>query len=174
MKCSSCYAENPPWAAVCQTCGGAVQPLEFCPGGHLLPPGVRECPVCPSEWPETPVFEGPPILRGLLWVERGRLLAIPAAGGDDDRSYIELRDDEAPLNIGEDTRGRARLFQSEDPAVTVRIVVRPSGVLVCQKGGASPAVPLAYVPLAAGGALDLGNTRLRLLTWPVPAWVEKA
>ena len=64
MKCSHCYAENPPWSTVCSSCSQPVHRLEICFQGHLLPPGVQECPVCPSLWPEISAFAGPALLRG--------------------------------------------------------------------------------------------------------------
>lgn len=175
MKCSTCYSENPPWAAVCAVCGGKVLPLEFCLNGHLLPPGVRECPVCPNEWPEVPGYAGPPVLRGVLWVERGAVVARDAEG-ETELPYVEVRDREAPVALSTDARGRARLTDEQDAAAVVRILMRPEGLMVCKK--AAPGVlraeagPLRFEALAAEHSLDVGNARLRYLAWPVPQWVD--
>ena len=172
MKCSHCYVENPPWSTVCSSCGQPVLRLEICPQGHLLPPGVQECPVCPSLWPEVSSFAGPPLLRGLLWVETGRLVTASDPGKD--LAYIEIRDQESPLVLSLQPSGAAYLAEDDDGDVICRILMRPQGVQVCNKYRpvAHPG-PLAFEPLPAGEKFDLGRTSFRLLEVRPPVWVEK-
>jgi len=175
MKCSSCYAENAPWATLCSTCGNPTLALELCPNGHLLAPGQRDCAVCPSAWPEVPPFQGPPVLRGLLWVERGDLVGSANEGSGERLYFCELRDREASIALGIDARGRARLLADDDPETVARLVVRPSGFSLCRRGGrATRPGPLAYEPLHPGSSFDLENVRLRLVTWEIPAFPEGA
>lgn len=178
MKCSQCYADNPPWATVCHACGLSVCRLELCPAGHLLPPGAGDCPVCPDLWPETASFSGPAILRGLLWVEGGRLVADAEPGNDvsdsNDVPYLEIRDADLPLAIAASPSGVARIVPLDAPAATCRILMRPEGLSVCDRQVRRRSGPPAYGPLRAGDALTLGTVRLRFQALSPPAWVEKA
>jgi hypothetical protein len=172
MRCSHCYAENEAWATICSACGQAVLRLEFCPGGHLLPPGVRDCPVCPSLWPEVSSFAGPPLLRGLLWVETGRL--APAADPGRELAYLEVRDQENPIGLILRPTGAVHVTTNDDEGVSCRILMRPEGVQVCDKsrpreGSGAP----SYVVLRPGEKLALGGTTLRHQEVQPPLWAQK-
>lgn len=171
MKCSHCYSDNQPWATVCSACGQSVLRLEFCPRGHLLPPGVRDCPVCPSLWPEVDAFAGPPVLRGLLWVEQGRL--APASDPHKKLAFLEIRDQEAPLGLTVRPSGTVCVVGEDDPDSSCRILMRPSGVKVCCRRPGQPSAPPAYQPLPCGERFDLGGATLRHLGLQPPVWVEK-
>jgi len=172
MKCSHCYADNKAWATVCEACGQAVQRLETCPLGHLLPPGGRDCPVCPSLWPEVDAFAGPALLRGLLWVDAGKL--AEARAPDRLLAYLEVRDRDRPVSLARRASGRVEVAPEDDPDVVCRLLMRPGGPRVCNKS--APADPRSlpqYVPLPPGSSLDLGEVRLRFLDLAPPAWAEK-
>ena len=172
MKCSHCYAENPPWSTVCSSCGQSVLRLEICSLGHLLPPGVQECPVCPSLWPEVKSFAGPPLLRGFLWVETGRLAA--AADPGKELAYLEIRDGESPLALTLQPSGVVHLAGDDDRNVNCRILMRPEGVQVCNMNRpGTHSGPLAYEPLLPREKFDLGRTSFQHLEVQPPVWVEK-
>lgn len=168
MKCSSCYADNAAWAAVCVMCGEPVVPVELCANGHILPPGSRDCPICPSMWPDAPPFAGPPILRGILWVERGRLKE-----GEPARvlPYLEVRDLDLPLTLDQPAPDELRLAPVESKSGVARILMRPQGVSVCRKAGARGG-KLAWESLAAGETLTLGGVKLCLVPFEVPRRLE--
>lgn len=172
MKCSHCYATNPGWATVCLSCSQPVQRLELCPSGHLLPPGVKDCPVCPDLWPEVTDFAGPPLLRGILWLESGRLTTHAEPGVD--LAFLEVRDQEQPLALKSLPTGAAQLVADDDPDVLCRILMRPDGVQVCHRhgGGATPGPP-TYRTLRAGESFDAGQASFRYQELPPPAWAEK-
>ncbi|MFC1572791.1 hypothetical protein ACFL6M_04250, partial [Candidatus Eisenbacteria bacterium] len=172
MKCSQCYAENKPWATVCSSCGLSILRLETCPMGHLLPPGGQECPVCPSMWPEVGHFAGPPVLRGFLWVERGRL--ANASDPRTEMAYVEVRDQETPLALASQPAGALHLTGEDDPDVDCRILMRPESVQVCNRTRTGRrSGPPVYEPLPPGQSLDLGGTSFRYLGVQPPVWVEK-
>ena len=172
MKCSHCYAENQPWATVCSSCGQSVLRLEICPAGHLLPPGAHECPICPSLWPEVESFAGPPVLRGFLWVEKGRLISASDPGKE--LAYVEIRDGESPLALTLQPTGAVYLAGEEDPEVDCRILMRPEGVQVCSRGRpGGRAGPMEYQMLPPGEKVDLGSTSFRHMQVQPPPWVEK-
>jgi hypothetical protein len=164
VKCGSCYAGNAAWAAVCVMCGEPVVPVELCANGHILPPGSRDCPVCPSMWPDVAPFVGPPLLRGVLWVERGRLKE-----GESGRAlpYLEVRDLETPLTFDQAAPDELRLAPAEAKSGVARILMRPDGVSVCEKAGGRSGKP-AYVPVVAGEILTLGGVRIRFVPFEVP------
>ena len=172
MKCSSCYADNEPWATVCSACGQSVRRLELCPSGHLLPPGEQECPICPSLWPEVGAFAGPPLLRGLLWVERGRLTA--GAEPFEELAFLEVRDQENPLALAPQTSGAVRVSDESDSEVSCRILMRPDGLKICRinQSGRRAGAPV-YEPLTAGETFDLGGTSLRYQEMRPPSWAVK-
>ena len=172
MRCSHCYTDNPTWATVCSSCGKSVLRLEICPAGHLLPPGEQECPICPSLWPEVDSFSGPPMLRGFLWVESGRLATV--AEPAQELAYLEIRDRESPLALTLLPSGVVHLTEDDDYDARCRILMRPDGVRVCDKN--QPAIHSglpAYEPLLAGKTLRLGRTSFRHIQVRPPAWAEK-
>jgi hypothetical protein len=169
VKCSQCYAENDRWASVCVVCGGAVLPIAVCPNGHLLPPDSQECPRCPQSWPEVPPFDGPPILRAALVVERGELYVEDTSRTT---SLIEARDRLQPLSLVKDDRARMRLTEREEPNAQARILMRPDGVSVCQRPDARGAKrspgKIAYRPLNPGETAAVGGVTFRLYAFHVP------
>lgn len=172
MKCSSCYADNDAWATVCSSCGQAVRRLELCPAGHLLPPGEHECPICPSLWPAVDAFAGPPLLRGLLWVERGRLIGNENVS--EEIAFIEVRDQESPLVLSPQPSGAVRLTDESDTDANCRILMRPEGLKICLMGQPDGRSRLpAYIDVAPGEKIDLGGTSLRYQIVRTPAWAEK-
>jgi len=172
MKCSHCYGENQPWATVCSSCGQSVLRLEFCPADHLLPPGVQECPICPSLWPEVESFAGPPVLRGLLWVEKGRLIAASDPGVE--LAYVEIRDLELPLALTQRPSGALHIVGEDDPGVDCRILMRPDGVQICRRNRLGhPSRSPVYEPLPPGQKIVLGGTSFRHVEVQPPLWVEK-
>lgn len=163
MKCSSCYADNAAWASVCVMCGRAVLPIEFCPNGHILPPGERDCPVCPAQaWPEAPAWSGPARLRGVLVFE-GAFLDVPGAGP---RTWIELRDGAVALGLAESAPGQLRLVDPASAEGTARLLMRPDGLLVCRRTASTG--KLNWQPLPPGEVLSLGGPRVRFLAFQVP------
>jgi hypothetical protein len=172
MKCSQCYGENPPWATVCVACGQAVRRLELCPAGHLLPPGEQECAVCPDLWPEVAPFVGAPLLRGLLWLESGRLFSDGDPGQS--RPYVEVRDQDLPLALAIQAGGTIRIADADDPAVVCRILMRPEGVQVCSRQGTRPrSGPPVYDKLKPDGTFQLAGATFRYLQVQPPAWAEE-
>lgn len=172
MKCSSCYAANDAWATVCSSCGQSVRRLELCPAGHLLPPGEQGCTICPSLWPAVDAFAGPPLLRGLLWVERGRLIKGETATAE--LAFLEVRDQESPLVLSPQPSGAVRLTDESDADANCRILMRPDGLKVCVMGKPDGKSGLpAYTALPPGETLDLGGTSLRYQNVRAPAWAEK-
>lgn len=172
MKCSNCYGENPTWSTVCSSCGQPVLRLEICSQGHLLPPGVQQCPICPSQWPDISPFAGPPLLRGLLWIETGRLTATSDPGNE--LAYLEMRDQESPLALSLRSSGAASLVEDDNRDVVCRILMRPEGVQVCNKYHQKEhSGPLEFKPLQPGEILELGRTSFRLMPVRPPVWVEK-
>ncbi len=172
MKCSHCYAENPPWSTVCSSCSQPVLRLEICSQGHLLPPGVQECSICPSLWPEISAFAGPPLLRGLLWVDAGSVTS-PSDPGED-MAYLEIRDQESALALTLQPSGDVHLTGDDDGDVVCRILMRPEGVQVCNKiRPAAHTGPLAFEPLLPGEKFHLGGVLFRLQVVQPPAWVQK-
>jgi hypothetical protein len=172
MKCSSCYADNNAWATVCSACGQSVRRLELCPAGHLLPPGEQECPICPSLWPAVDAFAGPPLLRGLLWVERGRLMGDETATAP--LAFVEVRDQESPLVLSPLSSGAMRLSDESDGDANCRILMRPDGLKVCKMGQSGDRAGLpTYTALSPGEKLDWGGMTLRYQEIRTPAWAEK-
>ncbi len=171
MRCSACYAENPPWATICTDCGKAVLRLEFCAGGHLLPPGAQECPVCPHLWPEVTAFDGAPLLRGILLVEKGRL--TNADDPADYLPYVEIRDREQPLVLTHAPNEQVTIA-NDDAAGTCRVLMRPEGVQVCGAGFAHEhAGPRVYKALGPDDTFVLGTTTFRHIAFDPPAWSVK-
>jgi len=161
MKCSSCYADNDAWVTVCIMCGDPVVPVELCDNGHILPPGARECPLCPSMWPDVSTFSGPGVLRGILLVERGRLENEAGAPAE----FLEIRDHEQPLSFVQAEPGRLSPTTLDDGAATVRILMRPDGVSTCVKPGKGK---LAYEKLPPGGTRAVGGVQFRSILFDVP------
>ena len=179
MKCLHCYAENPAWQTLCSACGEPVTPIELCAAGHILPPGVRECAVCPTLWPATTPFAGPPILRGLLWIDAGELRGLADAGP---LPFLELRDGETPVAIVASSPLTASLGSADHKDTIVRILVRPDGVSACTRPGAPrggsaaskggrPASP-RYEPLAENAPVEVERVRLRFVPIQAPAWIH--
>ncbi len=156
MKCSACYADNDAWVSVCLMCGEAVVPVELCLNGHILPPGSRECPLCPSMWPEAAPFSGPPVLRGVLLVERGTL---------DGALFLEVRDRDEPLSFTQPEPGRLTPVEADSKVATVRILLRPEGVSTCVKPGKGK---LAYEPLKPEQSVSFGGVHLKHIPFEVP------
>lgn len=171
MKCLHCYADNPPWQTLCSACGEPVTPVELCAAGHILPPGVRECPLCPTLWPSPPPFAGPPILRGVLWVEAG---ALHVAGDRVGHEFLELRDMELPLSFRARSPLVADVASADQQDAAIKLLVRPEGVSVCGRpsgGRAGPAAP-RYEPLRDGGRVEVEGVRLRFVAIAAPAWTQ--
>jgi hypothetical protein len=164
MKCSACYAENALWAQVCVLCGQPVVPIELCPNGHILPPGSRECAICPSTWPEAPAFSGPALLRGVLLVERGHL--VDGRGGSN-LPYLELRDSALPLTFAQNGPDRVERVASDGSAGDVRLLVRPEGIQICRKGG-GPKGKMAYEVVSPAEKVAVGGVLLRPIYFEVP------
>ena len=171
MKCSHCYETNTAWATVCSSCSQPVRRLELCPAGHLLPPGAAECPVCPDLWPDVTAYAGPPVLRGILWLESGRL--TNDAAPDARLTFLEVRDREHPLALKIQPSGAAHLVDDDDPDVLCRILARPEGLQVCRRfrPGAAPGPP-TYEPLQSGDTFDVGHATFRYQIIPPPVWVQ--
>jgi len=162
MKCSACYADNAAWTTVCVMCGQPVVPLEVCALGHLLPPGSRECAVCPSTWPEPAPFSGPALLRGVLVVEKGHL--VEPRGGDA-VPYLEVRDAEFPITLALTAPDTVERFEGDATGGDVRILMRPEGIQVCRKGGKGGMV---YEALDKDD-VKIEGVRFRLIRFDVPA-----
>ena len=140
--------------------------------GHLLPPGVQECPVCPSMWPDVGSFAGPPVLRGFLWVVEGRLVNASDPGRG--IVYLEIRDRESPLALAPQPSGSVYLTAEDDPDADCRILTRPEGVQVCNRSQPGRcAGPPEYKPLPPGQRFDLGATSFRHVGLQPPLWVEE-
>jgi len=172
MKCSHCYADNQSFATICAKCGQAILRLEVCPMGHLLPPGEQDCPICPSMWPEVDSFAGPPLLRGFLLVESGRLTGSqdPVAA----LTYLEVRDQEIPLALAPLHSGAVSLVDEDDDKIECRILMRPNGISVCQRDQMKKQkAPSVYEPLLPGEKFDLGGVSLRYHEVVPPAWARK-
>lgn len=172
MKCSACYEENATWQDVCSHCGRPTVPLRFCPNGHLLPPKVTECPVCPMMWPDPGSFSGPPILRGVLWVDGGRLRREhdPAA-----QPVLELRDGAAPLALRVEGTDSLVQLAGEPGRASVQFLVRPDGVRACL--GAEfrrPGAVAQFQPIAEETGLRVGPVLVRVVLFEVPEWVPAA
>lgn len=170
MKCSACYADNQAWVTTCTKCGEPTLPIELCGGGHILPPGVRECAICGSSWPALPAFSGPSILRGLLLVESGLLMST----ANQPLAFLELRDAEASLAFEEGGRGHVFLCAPESREAVARLAVRPDGVRLCLKQQAATVrrtAKLAWEMLATDGLFQVGNTLFRFVAVDVPPWV---
>lgn len=176
MKCASCYADNTALAQICVQCGESVRPILVCPAGHVLPDGEPECAVCPGLWPELTEFEGPPVLRGVLWVIEGSMLA--AAGSSavaEPVVAVELRDDAAPLNLRLHDEATLQLLEEDDPRADAKILVRPEGVGVCLSPRLQllTAADLQYSPLRARCTFGLKNALLGVGLFEVPEWVDE-
>jgi hypothetical protein len=175
MKCSNCYADNPAWQAICSACGQPVVPIELCASGHVLPPGVRECPICPSMWPEVAAFVGPPVLRGVLWIEGGQILD-PARG--EPIPLIELRDGEQPLSLSPHAEPDVVVLGGDESRAAAKVLVRPDGVSLCERpdARAASAGPRAerpaYRTFPQDTPLAIGRARLRFIPLAAPAWIE--
>lgn len=172
MKCSACYADNAAWVTTCTKCGEPTLPIELCGGGHILPPGVRECAICGSSWPALPSFTGPMILRGLLLVESG-LLLNPA--NPTPLAFLELRDGETPLAFEEGGKGHVLLAAPESREAVARLAVRPDGVRLCLKEQAATVrrtAKLAWEVLATDGLFQVGGALFRYVAVDVPPWAE--
>lgn len=171
MKCSSCYADNAAWVTTCARCGEPTRPIELCGGGHILPPGVRDCAVCGSSWPPLPAFVGAPVLRGILVVDGGLLLdkvsQVPI-------SFIELRDAETALAFEEGGRGHVFLAPPDAREAVARLAVRPDGVRLCLRQQAATVrrtARLSWEMLAADGLFQVGGALFRYIAFEVPGWV---
>ncbi len=169
MKCAACYEENPPWQAVCSRCGQHTRALQLCPSGHLLPPGVEDCPVCPSMWPDPGPFKGAPILRGIAWVESGHLRDEEIDGT---LPVLELRDNPTPFALSVEGSASARRLREDLGKAAVQILVRPDGIRYClganYRGGDTP----SFVPIE-GERVRVGNMTLRVAEFEVPGWVRQ-
>ncbi|MFN0151286.1 MAG: hypothetical protein ACKVU1_11345 [bacterium] len=171
MKCLHCYAENPAWQTLCSACGEPVTPVEICGAGHILPPGVRECPLCPTLWPQVAPFSGPPILRGILWVESGEL---HVAGDFARHEYFELRDMELPYSLTSRSPLVADVASADLQDAAIKLLVRPGEISLCGKpaaGRSGPAAP-RYEPLRDGATVELERVRMRLVPIAAPAWTQ--
>ena len=164
MKCSACYADNAAWTQICVMCGQPVVAVELCVNGHILPPGSRECPICPSMWPEAPAFSGPPLLRGVLVLESGRIVERRTGA---EQSFIEIRDGATPVTLAEAGDGAVDVQRSDEAAGDVRLLFRPDGIRICRK-----AAKMQYVVLSPGETLQLGGVRLRPIGFEVPSAVR--
>jgi hypothetical protein len=164
MKCSSCYADNALWAQVCVLCGQPIVPIEVCANGHILPPGSRECPICPSTWPAAASFSGPALLRGVLLVETG--LVVDSASGAL-LHHLEIRDADLPLTLAAAAPDRVERVASEGTAGDIRLLMRPEGLQVCRKGGGRKG-KMAWEPLGPAETISLGAVRLRPIPFDVP------
>ena len=170
MKCSVCYHENPAWQKICTYCGQAAVALQLCPSGHLLAPDQADCPVCPSMWPESDPFAGPPILRGILWVDHGKLRT---PDGADRMPYVELRDSEQPLSLVIEGAGSAKLTTSDEAKAGVKVEVRPRGVRYCLGPDylIEAGKGLVYQDLAGEERFRVGPVTFRVMFFSIPDWV---
>lgn len=171
MKCSGCYHENPAWQKICTFCGQATASLQLCPSGHLLMPKQTDCAVCPSLWPDSSPFEGPPILRGVLWVDHGRLRS---ADGSQQMPFVELRDSEQPMSFLVTGAGLAQLSVDSDAEIALKVEVRPGGTRYCLGPDhlAQTGQGLAYQNLGGEERFRVGPVTFRVLFFPVPSWVR--
>jgi len=171
VKCLHCYADNPPWQTLCSACGEPVTPVEICAAGHILPPGVRECPLCPTLWPAIPPFSGAPILRGILWVESGEL----HVAGDRGRiEFFELRDAELPYSFTARSPLVADVASADQQDAVIKLLVRPGEVSVCGRpaaGRGGTAAP-RYEALRDGARVEADRVRMRFLPIAAPAWTQ--
>lgn len=169
MRCSECYEVNPAWQEHCSRCGRPVLPLRFCPGGHLLPPRTLDCPVCPQSWPDPGPFRGPAILRGVLYVDGGRLRREDEA---ETVPLLELRDGPSPLALRVEGSDLVTLLARVPEAASVQVLVRPEGVLAClgpeYRG---PRGRSEFQTVSSGGALRVGPILVRMIFFEVPEWV---
>lgn len=169
MRCSECYEVNPAWQEHCSRCGRPVLPLRFCPNGHLLPPRVTDCPVCPAMWPDPGPFRGPAILRGVLWADGGRLRVEDRA---ETVPLLELRDGHAPIALRVEGADVLTRLETDPTAASVQVLVRPEGVLACL--GAEfrgPRGRSEFQSLGLSGALRVGPILIRVILFDVPDWV---
>jgi hypothetical protein len=113
-------------------------------------------------WPETAPFSGPPVLRGILWVERGRWIDRDAIA-----SYLEMRDHEAPWTLSQPEPDLLKSVVPESREAVARILVRPEGLKVCRKT-AGPARKPEYEAISENQTLAIGSVRLRWVPFEVP------
>jgi len=171
MKCSVCYHDNPAWQKICTYCGQTAVALQLCPSGHLLKPEQTDCPVCPSMWPESGQFAGPAILRGVLWVDHGKLRT---PDGRHHMPYVELRDSEQPLAFLIDGPGSAQLSTEDAAPVGVKVEIRPEATRYCLGPDyvVDPGLGLSYQDLAGEERFRVGPVTFRVLFFSIPSWVS--
>ena len=171
MRCSECYEVNPAWQEVCSRCGHSTLPLRFCPNGHLLPPSVTDCPVCPSMWPDSGPFSGPAILRGVLWADAGR---IKDEGAETTLPVVELRDFAKPYAFRVEGSDCLRRIHEDPGNAAVQVLVRPEGVFACLGlDYRAQGTRLEFAPLGVSGSLRVGPILIRTVLFDVPDWVEE-
>jgi hypothetical protein len=130
-------------------------------------------------WPSTTPFGGPPILRGLLWVDAGELRS---PGDVNAIPFLELRDGEAPIALVANSPLMASLGGADQKDAALRILVRPDAVSVCMRPGAARAgaagatrgVPpgARYEALGENAQIEVERVRLRFVPIHAPAWID--
>ena len=169
MRCSECYEPNPAWQDLCSRCGRPTLALRLCPNGHLLAPKVTECAVCPSMWPQAGPFSGPPILRGALWADAGRLRLEDS---DEAFAILELRDTEVPHAFRVEGSDCLRRMTRDPGGAALQVLVRPEGVFSCLGPEYRPARSrLEFTPVPGSGAIRVGPILVRIVHFAVPDWV---
>jgi hypothetical protein len=171
MRCSECYEANPAWQDLCSRCGKPTLALRLCPNGHLLPPKVTDCPVCPSMWPNAGPFSGPSILRGVLWADAGRLRQEDR---DEVLSIVELRDSARPHAFRIEGSDCLRKVENDPGSAAVQVLVRPEGVFACVGPEyRKPRASVEFDPFPVSGALRVGPILIRIAVFDVPDWVPE-
>ena len=175
MKCASCYADNQPGTGICLQCGESVRSIRVCEAGHILPDGESECAVCPGLWPEVGEFEGPPVLRGVLWAIEGQLVSIAEDGDSETVAAVELRDDMEPLSLRLHGSDGLEIMGTDDPRADVKILVRPGGVgaCLCPRLQSLTSSALRYETLTGLGVLAVETVRVGIGLFDVPGWVNE-
>jgi len=168
MRCSSCYAENSSTQRVCAVCGEATLPLEFCPAGHLMEPGASRCSICHELWPEITDFSGPPLLRGIMWLEGAE---CRSGDGAERLPFIELRDGRDPVSLTVSDSESVLVSFEDRPDASLKILTRPDGPRFCASSHFRPSAnEPAYQSLEPDREPRLGNVSIRLALFDVPDW----
>jgi hypothetical protein len=136
----------------------------------MVDPDSGKCVVCPTSWPGISGFEGPPVLRGVLWLDQGEF-RIKREGRT--ISLVELRDQKLPVSLIVGSGNSIDVDLEDPPDASLKILVRPDGIKCCLSAqlkvaqhGATP----EYLGMAGSDRLWVGDVSVRITLFEVPAW----